>query len=355
MKILCRQLFAAALVAAWWAESAAAGPKGSQKRGRHELVVAQWNVENLFDTEDDPDNKGDDSFLPGGWQGWTEVRYEIKLDHLAEVIAEMDADIVCLEEIENRRVLDDLTDRLATSHDVEYPYVVHREGPDHRGIDVAMLSMIPPTARRWLTPVKEQREILIAEFFPSASRLVILVNHWKSRWGPEKPATAMRIAQAKAARAEVTRLLTGDSNTALMVVGDFNDDVDGPSLRDALQSTSQMKDVLADESGLLLYNLHGTLAGPSWGTFFYGKDGTWSSFDSMSVSRSMIGAGGEEDRRRAWRVKEKAYEVFTPPYIRNEAGVPRAFRRVTDSKTGLRVYQHGYSDHFPVRVTLVLE
>jgi len=312
-------------------------------------------VENLFDTVDDPDNKGDDGFLPGGWQRWTEARYQVKLDHLAEVIAAMDAHVVCLQEIENRRVLDDLTERLLTGHDLEYEFVIHREGPDHRGIDVAMLSTIPPTATRWIAPVKRQREILIAEFSPMASRLVILVNHWKSRWGSAKRATAMRLEQAKAARAEVTRLLVEDATAAVMVVGDFNDEVDGPSLGEVLQSTSRLKDVLKDESGKLLYNLHGTLAETSRGTFFYSKAATWSSFDSMSVSRSMIVPREGKDDRRAWRVKGKTYEIFSPPYIRNEDGVPKAFRHVKDSKTGLRVYQYGYSDHFPVRVTLVLE
>lgn len=350
-----KQLFAALLVACWWTGNAAAGKKRAQRRVRRELVVAQWNVENLFDTEDDPENKGDDSFLPGGWQGWTEVRYQVKLDHLAEVIAAMDADVLCLQEVENRRVLDDLTERLTTGHDLEYEYVIHREGPDHRGIDVAVLSMIPATATRWIAPVKRQREILIAEFSPAASRLVILVNHWKSRWGPAKRATAMRLEQARAARAEVTRLLVKDAAAAVMVVGDFNDDVDGPSLREALQSTSRLSDVLKDESGNLLYNLHGTLAEASRGTFFYGRKATWSSFDSMSVSRSMIGPREVKGDRRAWRVKKEAYEIFSPPYIRNEDGVPKAFRHVKDRKTGRRVYQLGYSDHFPVRVTLVLE
>lgn len=30
-----------------------------------ELVLLQWNVENFFDWEDDPDNEGDDEFTPG--------------------------------------------------------------------------------------------------------------------------------------------------------------------------------------------------------------------------------------------------------------------------------------------------
>ena len=50
-----------------------------------------------------------------------------------------DADIVCLQEVENRRVLDDLATLLRQDDGPGYAHIVHREGPDHRGVDVAML------------------------------------------------------------------------------------------------------------------------------------------------------------------------------------------------------------------------
>jgi hypothetical protein len=50
--------------------------------------VANWNVENLYDAVDDPDNDGDDEFLPNNpTTRWTQVRYETKLDNLAQVIS----------------------------------------------------------------------------------------------------------------------------------------------------------------------------------------------------------------------------------------------------------------------------
>ena len=54
------------------------------------FFVANWNVENLYDTVDDPDNDGDDEFLPNNvTTRWTQVRYETKLDNLAQVISGM--------------------------------------------------------------------------------------------------------------------------------------------------------------------------------------------------------------------------------------------------------------------------
>lgn len=45
-------------------------------------AVAFYNLENLFDTEDDPDNPGDDEFLPTGPYQWTQDKYEQKLSNL---------------------------------------------------------------------------------------------------------------------------------------------------------------------------------------------------------------------------------------------------------------------------------
>lgn len=50
-------------------------------------AVAFYNMENLFDTEDDPSNKGDNDYLPTGPYAWTQVQYEKKLDNLARVIS----------------------------------------------------------------------------------------------------------------------------------------------------------------------------------------------------------------------------------------------------------------------------
>ena len=53
-------------------------------------AVAFYNVENLFDAEDDPDNKGDDEFLPSGPYNWTQAKYEKKLHNIASVIAQLE-------------------------------------------------------------------------------------------------------------------------------------------------------------------------------------------------------------------------------------------------------------------------
>jgi hypothetical protein len=102
--------------------------------------VANWNVENLFDTVDDPDNPYDDEFLPNNpTTRWTRARFETKLDNLAQVISGMNhgqgPDLLGIQEVENRYVLEELAKRLPAK-----PYgIVHYDSPDPRGIDTALL------------------------------------------------------------------------------------------------------------------------------------------------------------------------------------------------------------------------
>ncbi|MBN1557811.1 MAG: endonuclease/exonuclease/phosphatase family protein [Lentisphaerae bacterium] len=316
------------------------------------LTLATWNVENLFDAVDDPQNEGDDPFTPAGWRHWTGERYGMKLGHLAAVIAGLDADILCLQEIENRRSLDDLATVLREEFGCDYPHIVHREGPDHRGIDVALLSRIPAAGARWITPVEAQRDILIVRFAPPPAPLTVCVNHWKSRWGSAARSTRMRHAQARALRDDINRSLTTNAAAAIAVAGDFNDDADGPALAEHLQCTGDPEALFADPTGTLLYSLHAALPDAGAGTCYYRNGDTWNSFDQICVSRAMLPGYALPDGQTGWRVVPESYEVVRPTGMTDPLGRPIPFRPGTDPATGARVYLTGCSDHFPVRVRL---
>ena len=53
--------------------------------GQADFRVMSYNVENLFDTEDDP-LTADNDFLPSGNRHWTPGRFYHKLQQLAKVI-----------------------------------------------------------------------------------------------------------------------------------------------------------------------------------------------------------------------------------------------------------------------------
>ncbi|MDE5891270.1 MAG: hypothetical protein K2H10_09710, partial [Bacteroidales bacterium] len=111
------------------------------KAGRN-YVIGFYNLENLFDIYDDP-AKNDEEFLPDGKNKWTEAKYTKKLHNMATVIRAMaDANgryhtILGVSEIENRLVLEDLVSQPEIA-EANYQ-IVHYDGPDRRGVDVALL------------------------------------------------------------------------------------------------------------------------------------------------------------------------------------------------------------------------
>ncbi len=120
-------------------------PASAQKKVLY--GVGFYNVENLFDTQHDP-GKNDHEFLPTGSYQWTEQKYTAKLRNIAQVLSELctefgnkknpaGAAVIGLSEVENSRALEDLLREPALAAR-GYRYV-HFDGPDRRGIDVALL------------------------------------------------------------------------------------------------------------------------------------------------------------------------------------------------------------------------
>ena len=76
--------------------------------------VMIYNVENFFDTRDNP-TKNDDEFLPSGNRHWTPNRYYHKLQQIAKVISAAGEwntpALIALCEVENDSVLSHLTRR----------------------------------------------------------------------------------------------------------------------------------------------------------------------------------------------------------------------------------------------------
>ncbi len=112
-------------------------PKGSAQNDS--VLIIWWNVENAFDTLDDPRTQ-DDAFTPKGSKQWTSLRYYRKLQRISKGLRSAAGthppDMIGLCEIENATVLDDLMRRLPWEWNL---WSCHQESPDARGIDVAVL------------------------------------------------------------------------------------------------------------------------------------------------------------------------------------------------------------------------
>jgi hypothetical protein len=309
------------------------------------VVVASWNVENLFDADDDPDNPGDNEYTPSGWTRWTEPRYRHKLTNLAEVVSEIRPDILCLMEVENRRVLEDLTALAESLHGWRMPVILHRDCGDMRGIDTAIISRYEPKGMVWLRPLAIQRDILAADFEIEGRGLTVIANHWKSRYGKKAESDALRELEARTVRAEVVRRLADNPAAAILVMGDFNDNIDNVIPLAHAGFALDERAVLQD--GKLLFNLSATLPADARGTYFYSQTRSWNSFDMINISRGLLTNGAPAS---PWRVRPETFRIHAPPKMRQENGAPYPFRRV-GTRQGQRIYT-GYSDHFPVCVTV---
>ena len=149
------------------------------------LSIGFWNVENLFDLEDDPD-KNDDEFALGGRKNVDQEIYDLKIKNSSEVLSDLNVDILGLCEVENYKVLNDLNDSYK-ERDYE---IIHYDSPDSRGIDNALFydknrfSIISSRAiENKLKNCGTTRDILYVLGEYNDARLHIFVNHWPSNYG----------------------------------------------------------------------------------------------------------------------------------------------------------------------------
>ena len=115
----------------------------SPQTPQDDYYVMFYNVENFFDTFDDPD-KDDDEFTPNGARRWTSGRFKNKIVNLSKVVLNISGwnppAIIALCEAENRYVLEKLLDNSPLK---VFNYdIIHKNSPDTRGIDVATKEQI---------------------------------------------------------------------------------------------------------------------------------------------------------------------------------------------------------------------
>ncbi len=200
-------------------------------------TLASYNVQDLFDTTDDPNA---DDLRPA------ENQLQNKLTRLGRALHILGADVVGLMEVETLGVLRRLNgDMLA---DLGYREAILIEGNDpERGIDVALLSRFPVTqtvshaSETWTSVDGQARRLFSRDCLechvalPGGEVLVVLVNHFKSKRGGESESEPLRTAQAARVRAIADDLLP--RFPLLAVVGDLNDTPDSRALAPLLQAS----------------------------------------------------------------------------------------------------------------------
>lgn len=187
----------------------------AQLFGETTLKIATYNVENLFDLEKNGNEY--DEYVPNGSAGWNQQTYKVKLKNISQVIKDIDADIIALQEIESLQALLDLRFALKQSG----LYYEHYAIADKKNttVKVAILSKKPFLYAKEISVTKtlEHRNILEVKFKIQNQELYIFINHWKSKSGAE----SKRIISAKALMKRAKEI-GFDKN--MIVLGDFNSD-----------------------------------------------------------------------------------------------------------------------------------
>jgi endonuclease/exonuclease/phosphatase family metal-dependent hydrolase len=212
------------------------------------LRVGFWNVENLFDLEDDPTTR-DEEFALGGRKNVTQEIYDLKLKNCSYVLADLNADVLGLCEVENYFVLDELNDAF-TGRDYK---IIHYDSPDSRGIDNALLydpnvfNVISSTPiQNTLPDGNLTRDILYVKGEYAGYTLHIFVNHWPSNYGGKEKAIPKRRSTARLLANEVAKLLSEDPDADILLMGDFNEDPTDDNVRilKSVNMTSMMASMM---------------------------------------------------------------------------------------------------------------
>ena len=294
------------------------------------LSVGFWNVENLFDLEDNPD-KNDDEFALGGRKKVDQQIYNLKIKHSSEVLQDLNVDVLGLCEVENYKVVSDLNNAYK-----ERNYeIIHYESPDNRGIDNALLydenrfSIISSRAiENKLKNGGPTRDVLYVLGEYNDARLHIFVNHWPSNYGGKEKAIPKRTETAELIIKEIKSILSVEKYPEIILIGDFNEDPDDKNimLLEKVGLTSLMKPMLGK---------------PKVGTYVYrGED---SFLDQIIVNDNL------QDEEGLSIVEESAYILDLPKYRQQEGNYKHYPYRFW---AGNRLLG-GYSDHLAVKVEII--
>jgi hypothetical protein len=315
------------------------------------VCVAFYNLENLFDTIDDP-RTDDAEFTPKGSGKWDSKKYYTKLSNLADVISQIGDEytktgpvFLGVSEVENRQVVEDLI-HTPPLRSMNYD-IVHYDSPDARGIDVALLYQpkffqvkSSKTHRlRMADTTFRTRDILQVDGLLDGEMVHVLVNHWPSRSGGETESAPKRDAAADLCLSAVQGIYKDEPNARIIIMGDLNDDPVDESLMKHLKIKTKPENMKQGE----LYD-------PMWQLF---RDGvgslayqdSWNLFDQIIVSSALVDKKSEGYRF----LKAK---VFNKKFLLQKEGAYEGYPFRTYAGG---VYMGGYSDHFPVYVFLVKE
>jgi len=336
------------------------------ERHPSELTIVSYNAHNLFDDVDDGGEYPEFKLDSGKWN--TRL-YEKRLVAAATAICSFSSDggempdLICLQEIENEKVLKDLA--AGPLRKGGYRWLA-LGGPVDSAVKCGILSRFPPESVRAhsLAGAREfgsGRDMVETTVSLGADgpRLTIFICHWKSRReGEEETETARRLA-SKLAASRVAEIAEADPDRGIIVCGDFNESPDEfsrvgrkyptafmPNPLDLARGLAQNGHEVPEEwfgevirvaavpAGASLGDGEVTLYSPWMGAdgFSYVFDGEKERLDGFLLSPSLVDGQG---------VEYAGFMVSGEPALLNESGEPAVWNGSS-----------GFSDHLPIALRI---
>lgn len=317
------------------------------------IVVAFYNLENLYDTINDP-KVNDEDFLPNGSYAYTTQIYQEKLTNLADVLSKLGIDenpdgfAICgSAEIENANVLEDLVQQPALKNrNLKF---VQFDSPDARGIDVCLFynpkyfKLLGAQALGLDLPLdksgegkEKTRDILWVTGKLNGEVVHVFVNHWPSRRGGEAATAPKRILAAKTGKRIMDSIANADPAAKFITMGDLNDDPNNISLTKGYNAKGKLKDV---KKGAM-FNPFVSFYNEGIGTLAY--QDAWGLFDQIIVSNTLVD-------KKASGLKFSKAVVYNRSFLVEKFGQYKGYPKRAFNGS---LWNQGYSDHFPTYITL---
>ena len=338
----------------------------AQNKGKKNYVIGFYNLENLFDTYNDP-VKNDEEFLPDGKNKWTEAKYQKKLQNMAKVIRSMKEEngawhaLLGVSEIENRLVLEDL---VMEPQIAEANYqIIHYDGPDRRGVDVALL--YKPEVFKYIESesipftfegssidfimTKEQqdyfktRDILMVHGTIDGEHFAVYVAHLPSRAGGKKGGNQLRDRGGEIMYDHAMMMQKKYPGIKIVCMGDMNDNPTDPSMAQYLHGLEN-KEAVTDE---YFYSPFISMLKAGFGSLAY--QGVWSIYDLLLVNNAL--ANPQPGTFGLRQLHKKGYygRIYNPSFLTNQQGQYKGtpFRTFSNGS-----FIGGYSDHYPTYIVI---
>lgn len=319
-------------------------------------TVAFYNLENLFDTINDPTKNDEASPMMKIKQNRSAI-YQRKLNNMAKVLSEIGIKeaknspvIIGVAEIENRNVLEDLTQ---TSYLKDKNYgIIHYDSPDLRGIDVALMYQ-----ENYFKPIHHEtfelklwnengmriytRDQLLVSGYLDNELIHVIVNHWPSRRGGEAKSKSKREKAAYLNTQIIEKIKLSDPNPKIIIVGDLNDDPTNSSLKTILKTKAIKANVREGD----IYNPMEDMFRRGQNTLVY-RDNI-NLFDQILFTSPLLTTKKDYSTYKMYKTN-----IFNPQYLTTQTG---KFKGYPYRSFAGNNFIGGYSDHYPVYMYLIKE